>query len=179
MHHETKFEVGMSKRKILFLDIDGVLNTKEWHCRMTKDTPRDEYGYAFDPVAVANLAHIIEETGVVIVISSCWKFHGVAKLRRMWDMRKLPGTILDITPNTVSDEMLLDANLDELELGVCRGNEIKEWLSKHKGEVSDYVIIDDFDDLLPEQGEHAVITNTLIGISKEDAERAIEILNGR
>ena len=75
--------------------------------------------------------------------------------------------------------MLLNTNLDEMELGVCRGNEIKEWLSKHKSEVSNYVIIDDFDDLLPEQEDHAVITNTLIGITESDAEKAIMILNGR
>ena len=133
-------------RKIIFLDIDGVLNTKEWHSRMTKDTPKDEYGYAFDPVAVANLAHIIEETGATIVISSSWKFYGVPKLRQMWKIRKLPGTILDITP-------------------------------KHKGEVSNYVIIDDFDDLLPEQEDHAVLTDSLIGITDFDAKKAIMILN--
>ena len=165
-------------RKVIFLDIDGVLNTKEWHCKMTKDTPHDEFGFAFNPVAVANLAHIIDETGAVIVISSSWKFHGVPKLRKMWEMRNLPGTILDITPNTVSDEILLNANLDEMELGVCRGNEIKEWLLRHKGEVSNYVIIDDFDDLLQEQMGHAVITKTLIGITESDAEKAITILNG-
>lgn len=164
-------------RKIIFLDIDGVLNTRDWHSRMTKDTLKDEFGYAFDPAAVANLARIIEETDAVIVISSSWKFFGVAKLREMWKIRNLPGTILDITPNTVSDKMLLNANLEDMELGVCRGNEIKEWLSKHKGEVSNYVIIDDFDDLLPEQMSHAVITNTLIGISESDAEKAITILN--
>ena len=145
---------------------------------MTKDTPKDEYGYAFDPVTVKNLAHIIDKTGADIVISSSWKFYGVAKLRKMWEIRNLPGTILDITPNTVSDEMLLNANLDEMELGVCRGNEIKEWLSKHKGEVSNYVIIDDFDDLLPEQEEHTVLTDSLIGITEFDAEKAIMILNG-
>ena len=165
-------------KKIIFLDIDGVLNTRDWHSRMTKDTPKDEYGYAFDPGAVSNLARIIDETGAVIVISSSWKFYGVAKLRQMWKIRNLPGSILDITPNTISDEMLMNANLDEIELGVCRGNEIKEWLSKHKAEVSNYVIIDDFDDLLPEQMCHAVITNTLIGISETDAKKAITILNG-
>ena len=165
-------------KKVIFLDIDGVLNTKEWHSRMIKDTPHDEFGFAFDPIAVSNLAHIIEETGAVIVISSSWKFHGVTKLRKMWEIRRLPGTILDITPNTVSDEILLNANLDEMELGVCRGNEIKEWLSQHKGEVSNYMIIDDFDDLLQEQMCHAVITNTLIGITESDAEKAISILNG-
>lgn len=164
-------------RKIIFLDIDGVLNTEDWHSRMTKDTPRDEFGWMFDPVAVANLGYIIEDTGAVIVISSSWKFYGVTKLREMWKIRKLPGTILDITSNTISDEILMNANLDEIEFGVCRGNEIKEWLSKHKSEISNYVIIDDFDDLLPEQMSHAVITNTLIGISESDAEKAITILN--
>ena len=164
-------------KKVIFLDIDGVLNTKEWHSRMTKDTPKDEYGYTFDPVAIANLAHIIDETGAFIVISSSWKFHGVPKLRKMWEIRNLPGTILDITPNTISDEMLLNANLDEMELGVCRGNEIKEWLSKHNSEVSNYVIIDDFDDLLPEQEDHAVLTDSLIGITDFDAKKAIMILN--
>jgi hypothetical protein len=74
--------------------------------------------------------------------------------------------------------MLLNANLDEIELGVCRGNEIKEWLSNHKGEVSNYVIIDDFDDLLPEQEEHTVLTDSLIGITEFDAKKAITILNG-
>ena len=165
--------------KVIFLDIDGVLNTRDWHSRMTKDTPRDEFGFAFDPVAVSNLAHIIEKTDAVIVISSSWKFYGVPKLRQMWKIRNLPGTILDITPNTVSDDMLLNANLEEFQLGVCRGNEIKEWLSRHKGEVSNYVIIDDFDDLLPEQMCHAVITNTLIGITESDAEKSIMILNGK
>ena len=164
-------------RKIIFLDIDGVLNTKEWHSRMTKDTPKDEYGYAFDPVTVKNLAHIIDKTGADIVISSSWKFYGVAKLRKMWEIRNLPGTILDITPNTISEEMLLNANLEEFQLGVCRGNEIKEWLSRHKHEVSNYVIIDDFDDMLPEQEDHAVLTDSLIGITGSDAEKAIMILN--
>ena len=164
--------------KVIFLDIDGVLNTKEFHSKMTKDAPKDEFGYAFDSTAVANLTHIIEETGAVIVISSSWKFYGVTRLREMWKLRNLPGRVLDITPNTISDDILLNANLEEMELGVCRGNEIKEWLSKHQGKVSNYVIIDDFDDLLPEQEDHAVITDTLIGITEWDANKAIMILNG-
>jgi len=165
--------------KVIFLDIDGVINTKEWHSKMTKDTPKDEYGYAFDPVAVVNLTHIIDETGADIVISSSWKFYGVPKLKEMWKMRNLPGHILDITPNTVSDEILLNANLEEFQLGVCRGNEIKEWLSRHKGKVSNYVIIDDFDDMLSEQEDHVVLTDTLIGITEWDAAKAVKILNSR
>lgn len=163
--------------KVIFLDIDGVINTKEWHSKMTKSTPKDEYGYAFDPIAVANLAHIVDETGAEIVISSSWKFYGVSKLREMWQKRNLPGNILDITPNYVSDEMLLNANLEEIQIGVCRGNEIKEWLSRHEDEVINYAIVDDFDDLLPEQEDHVVLTDSLIGITERDAAKAIAILN--
>lgn len=163
--------------KVIFLDIDGVLNTKEWQSKMPVDTPMDEFGYAFNPVAVANLAHIIEQTGAVIVISSSWKFHGIAKLWEMWERRSLPGRIIGITSNVLSDEMLLKIDLEEIELGVCRGNEIKEWLTEHKQEVSNYVIIDDFDDLLAEQEGHIVLTDALIGITEWDAQKAIMILN--
>jgi len=58
-----------------------------------------------------------------------------------------------------------------------RRNEIKEWLSRHKGKVSNYVIIDDFDDMLSEQEDHVVLTDTLIGITEWDAAKAIKILN--
>ena len=40
---------------------------------MDRNTPKDKYGYAFDPNSVANLKKIIDETGADIVISSSWK----------------------------------------------------------------------------------------------------------
>ena len=166
-------------RKILFLDIDGVLNTERQHeyCHSRGISNSDEYGYLFDPIAVRNLAKIVNETGADIVISSSWKFYGLAWVREMWNVRNLPGHILDVTPNTICDEILLKADLDNYEFGVCRGNEIKEWLSGHQREVSNYVIIDDYDDLLTEQEDHAVLTDSRIGITEWDAEKAIMILN--
>lgn len=73
-----------SMRKIIFLDIDGVLNTKYWYNQMSRSTPKDKYGYAFDPNAVANLKRIIDETGADIVISSSWKSLGLTELENMW-----------------------------------------------------------------------------------------------
>ena len=54
--------------KILFLDIDGVLNTERQHdrCVNEKISPVDGFGYAFDPIAVANLKSIVEKTGANI-----------------------------------------------------------------------------------------------------------------
>jgi len=39
-------------------------------------------------------------------------------------------------------------------------------LSRHEGKVSNYVIIDDFDNMLPEQEDHVVLPDTLIGITE-------------
>lgn len=164
-------------KKILFLDIDGVLNTKWWYTQMDRNTPRDKYGYAFDPNAVANLKRIIDETGADIVISSSWKSFGLTELIDMWQERNLPGLIIGITPNSVSDEMLLNADIDSIELFQIRGEEIKQWLTKYGKQVSNYAIIDDMDNMLSEQQFRFVHTNPEVGITEEDAQKTIEILN--
>jgi hydroxymethylpyrimidine pyrophosphatase-like HAD family hydrolase len=147
--------------KVLFLDIDGVLNTdrQQWHCQMNCITPIDEFGYEFDHKAVDNLATILEETGAEIVISSSWKFLGLQTLQKMWEDRKLPGTILDITPD-----------------GKSKGWEIDEWLMECESQVNRYAIIDDENDILPKQLNHFVQTNSQFGITCKDAERVITIL---
>ena len=166
-------------RKVIFLDIDGVLNTKYWYSQMDRNAPKDQYGYAFDPTSVANLAQIIEKTGAEIVISSSWKELGLSELRNMWKERKLPGNIIDVTPDYMTDEMLLNADLNDTDIDhlYIRGCEIKGWLELHGADVSHYVIIDDMDDVIPEQQSHLVQTDPNIGISDWDAIMAIMILN--
>jgi hypothetical protein len=163
-------------RKVIFLDIDGVLNTKWWYTQMNRNTPKDKYGYAFDPNAVSNLKKILDQTGADIVISSSWKSFGYSELEEMWEERGLPGKLIGITPNSVSDEMLLNADLDNMELFSIRGMEIKEWLSKNGKRISHYAIIDDMDNMLPEQQSHFVKTDPEIGITKENANQVIAIL---
>ena len=165
------------KGKVLFLDIDGVLNTKYWYTQMDKATPKDKYGYAFDPNAVANLKKILDETGADIVISSSWKCMGLSQLEEMWEERNLPGKIVGITPNSVSDELLLNADIDNIELFHIRGTEIREWLRKNSKRVSHYVILDDMDNMLPEQQDHFVWIDPDIGITDGNAVQAIMTLN--
>lgn len=163
--------------KVIFLDIDGVLNTKYWYTQMDRNTPKDKYGYVFDPNTVANLKRIVEESGADIVISSSWKCMGLSQIEEMWRDRSLPGKIIGITPNSVSDEMLLNADIDSIELFHIRGEEIKQWLTKYGKQVSNYAIIDDMDNMLSEQQSRFVHTNPEVGITEEDAQKTIEILN--
>ena len=155
-------------RKVLFLDIDGVLNPKWW----VRKAFVDSYGYAFDTECIANLKRIIDETGADIVISSSWKCMGVLKLQRMWKDRGLPGRIVDVTPDLMSDELLMNEELGNMDQLCKRGCEIKGWLMQHKDEEVQYVIIDDMDDILPEQQAYFIQTYPEIGISDIDVMKA-------
>ena len=163
--------------KIIFLDIDGVLNTKYWYSQMDRNTPKDQYGYMFDPISIGNLAKIVRETGADIVISSSWKSLGLSTLLDMWSDRNLPGRVIDITPNSVSDEILLHTNLDEFEMTHIRGCEIKEWLETKGREVTHYAIIDDMDNFLPEQQSHFVWIDPNVGITEGNTVQVKMILN--
>lgn len=164
--------------KFLFLDIDGVLNTERQHdhCVEAGAAYVDNFGYAFDPVAVANLKKIVDETGADIVISSSWKFWGLSTMQKLWARRDLPGQVIDITPNTVSDKLLLSVDLNFMELPAGKGSEIKEWLSDNGNQVTRYAILDDVPDMLPEQQSHFVQTDPRVGITEDDADKVISIL---
>ena len=160
-------------RKILILDIDGVLNPKWWN----RKKPVDRYGCGFEPRAIANLCKIVSETNAEIVISSSWKCMGLKELQNMWIDRNLPGKVIDITPDYLSDELLLNSEFDNIDALYNRGSEIKGWLMLHGDDVSHYAIIDDMDDILPEQQNHFVQADPDVGITKFDADCIIRLLN--
>jgi hypothetical protein len=174
--------------KVIFLDIDGVLNvevyiTAFWDiCKrmeltrpdaalLRKEVMRDEYGNLFCPLACSKLAWIINETDAKIVISSTWRSSGLSIMQEMWKHRGLAGEVIDVTPNAFRLPSLSFA--ERLE----RGTEIKTWLDSHP-EVESYVIFDDDNDMLSEQLPYFIQTDEQYGITTKDAEKAIMILNG-
>jgi len=160
-------------RKIIFLDIDGVLSPRWWD----SDKQSDNYGCLFDAKAVANFAKIIEKTDAEIVVSSSWKLMGFQALQDMWKGRKLPGKIIDITPDYMSDELLMKEDSTNVDYLFERGSEIQGWLLLHGDDVSRYVIIDDMDDILPEQQSHFVQTDPEVGITNDDVKKVVHLLN--
>ena len=159
--------------KILFLDIDGVLNPRWWE----RKKPADRFGCAFAPKTISCLAKIVKETKAEIVISSSWKDMGLVELQNMWRDRNLPGKIVDITPDYMSDELLLKEDSADMDYLYERGSEIQGWLLLHGDDVSRYVIIDDMDDILPEQKSHFVQTDPEVGITDEDVDKTVRLLN--
>lgn len=185
---EEEMSLEAREHPLIFLDFDGVLNTENHFAKMTVEgvPTRDYYGPKFDPKAVANLLKIIEATDAWIIVSSSWRYMGLKELQRMWTDRHLPGWIAGITPLHTDDEKLLETDLRQLDevtpemFSSSRGNEIKAYFNEMPGNSSDaqrYVILDDLNEVLPEQESHFIRINPIVGITEEDVERAIEIIN--
>ena len=125
------------------------------------------------------LKRIIDATGADIVVESSWKFLGLDAMKVLWEIRSLPGKIIDITPSSVSDEHLLNIDLENIDTSIlnCKGMEISSWLSEHEKQDVCYVIIDDEYVILGSQLPHFILTNPYEGITEEQANKAISILN--
>lgn len=160
--------------KVIFLDVDGVLN----HCDTRGGTPTDAepLPIPIEPACMTRLNRLIAETSAKIVISSSWRLHarwqvlGPALVRR-----GLVGDVIGETPDLVNDPIWLNAWLtrtgapfdyERLE----RGWEIGEWLAAHP-EVTGFVILDDCSDM-DELKPWLVLTHPNDGLDDPDVERA-------
>lgn len=166
--------------KFVFLDFDGMLNTARYHRMLCHSgrTTTDEFGALFDPKAVANLQTILERSEAKLVITSSWRMEGLDGIRDLWRSRILPGQIVDITPfylYGVFRQSLDDEPFAGIALG-CRGMEIAEWLARNGEPRTPYVILDDEDDMLLSQADRFIRIDAEVGITADDARRAIELL---
>lgn len=161
--------------KVLFLDIDGVLNSQDneysrlYLWRMEIERSRDKYGDLFDERCVRWLRLIVEKTDCKIVISSSWRRSGLETMQDLWHHRKLPGQVIDITPLTMSEYLVnlyADTEAD-------RGYEIQEWINLNNPD--SYCIVDDMKGMLKHQ--NFVQTDSLIGLDLETSKQIIRILN--
>ena len=165
--------------KVIFLDIDGVLNSEEHFIENHIDTiiyfkayKNNEYIHDLEDIVKPNLfdinfeklqllKKIIRETDSKIVVSSAWR------LMRKWPLiedylisKGLP--IIGTTPYILGK----------------RGEEIRTYLKEHK-EIDNFIILDDerFRDF-NEQLNYLIKTDFCNGgLTEEHADEAINLLN--
>lgn len=137
--------------KVIFLDIDGVLNSTRSAVAF-KGYPFPGHNEdKFDYIAVELIRRICSKN-VKIVLSSTWKMDKNYK-----KILNLP--IIDKTP-------VLDT---------IRGEEIALWI-KNNGEPEKWVILDDDSDMLESQMNNFVKTDHRNGLLFEDYEKICSIL---
>ena len=164
--------------KILFLDIDGVLNGHEWDDEAKSCNIRRE--------CVKHLNRVVKETGCRIVLSSAWRYMihgGQMTLKGFGYLLRTHGLVTEIGAMNIligltrkDDESVdpMDLKRDE------RGQQCREWLSLALGMVgyspSVFAAVDDDDQGFAEHGIPAVITDGKLGMTEADADRLITIL---
>lgn len=161
--------------KVIFLDIDGVLNSEEGYKEhINKNGFNGALVYAeVEDRPLKLLKEIINKTSAKIVVSSSWRIgcersgresiFGKALYEKLEKRLKDYGMeIYDITPS--------------LGAGTQRGDEIREWLSKN--EIENFVILDDDCDMCEYTGtENFIQTTYRHGLTEELKDKAIEVLN--
>ena len=165
-------------RRVVFLDIDGVLNSNFWnenHQREISD------GTFIDESKVKLLCKLIKDTDAQIILHSGWKYwfdSDLKPLRR--EAQNLRGllekeglTIADVTPDHAADEVKKSKKFSLVKAG-----EILAWLGQHK-DVDSWVVLDDLDLHSVEIEMHQVKTDRRIGLTIEDVEKAKRMLQDR
>lgn len=145
--------------KIIFLDIDGVLNCN-------KTTRRTMSGYTFiGNRQLKNLKRIINATQAKIVLSSDWRYDR--------DDPRYNGDYLELKAELMRYGIQFYGFTPEIP-SAHRGAEIAQWLAAHP-EVSNFVILDDRTDIEPNK-DHWVQTTMSHGLGIAEANEAIKIL---
>ena len=149
--------------KIIFLDIDGVLNHADF---LYDRADRAEAGEdihpdgAIDPECVEHLNAIIDTTGAKVVVSSTWRLlRTCKKLQWCLDEKGFTGEVID---KTTSEDM------------ETRGMQIDAWAREN--DVDAFVILDDDLDVYPHADRHVQTDFMHGGLQDEHADKAIEML---
>ena len=136
--------------KVIFLDIDGVLN-----CEKTPN-PR-KFPYIVDAELLGRLRQLLERTGASVVLSSTWRYDPAG----IFSATHYGIPFIDVTPDLPKEP---------------RCKEILRWLRQNP-EVSRYVVIDDEDDDL--DGLPLFQPSSRIGLTDEIVAGAADYLCGR
>lgn len=154
--------------KVIFLDFDGVITTYKSQWRLDKDK-------------MLLIKRICDETDAKIVISSSWRCVNLEDtIKYITDTSYffVPTPFIPIERVVGVTSMIYYFKCGERDVhfGIPRGCEIQRYLIEHT-DIDKYVILDDDSDMLLEQAPYFIQTDSVEGITEEDAEKAIKILN--
>lgn len=149
--------------KIIFLDIDGVLNNfvDSWPNQFGEGA---QSTYVVDPRCILAFYHLLAEVPEAkVVMSSTWASYP----RQMAYLHLvMPGLKERLHPDWITPR----------KLSSTRGQEIGMWLGDHP-EVTHWVVLEDGRDAWLDLHKLNVIqTNTVTGLTTENAIKAVEIL---
>src|ERR1035438_5521397 len=110
-------------KPVIFLDIDGVLNSKQWYAHdaashegiSSFSSERELWERSIDPNCVQRLNRILQQTGAVVIVSSSWrKKHALSEIVSILESQGFRGEVAGATSGNGT---------------ISRTEEITEWLA--------------------------------------------------
>ncbi len=158
--------------KIVFLDIDGVLNNEDSDIIYLGGDSKLHGGF-YAPELVDKFNLIVKETGAKIVLSSTWRLGlSLEDIEILLKEMGVQGEVIGKTNAFWGGH-------------IFRGNEIYEWIYNNQDLIGEayndfkgYVILDDESDMLYWQRNNFVQTHGLKGLTDSNVMEAIAILKG-
>ena len=139
--------------KVIFLDIDGVLNNDHTTARFQ--------GYlGIDPILAARFRRILRITGAQVVLSSTWRLYRDHRE----EVKRIVCDYIGVTDNE------RDGFRNNF-----RGDEVKRYVLAHP-EITKYCCLDDNNDFYPDQ--NLFQTSFSEGLTEEIADEVIQFLDG-
>ena len=151
--------------KVLFLDVDGVLNRE--NTGGIKSLNRKNLKY---------LEEIVQETNCHIVLSSSWRLSPEFYNHLVKTLKYRNLSIFSTTPNFVH-LLFVEENMWEKGQSFLRGYEVQNWLTNRTEIIDSYAIVDDNDEFLNFQKPYYVKTDSNLGLTNENKNKLISILN--
>lgn len=161
--------------KVLFLDIDGVLNSDFWNDRHQTEISD---GTLIDEEKIKLLALLVKETDAEIILHSGWRFWFDAERKPLCtEANKLVGQlekenlyISGVTPDLTTEEIRKTRKFS-----LVKADEILLWINLHD-DVTEWVVLDDLDLHNDQIRQHQVKTDPTIGLTLENVRQAVKIL---
>lgn len=144
--------------KIIFLDIDGVLNN---HSRYGNGS------CGINGIMMARLNVLLEDPNVRIVLSGAWRYMIIG------GAMTIKGFNLMMMTHGLSAQVIIDLTIADEMIIKDRADQIKCWLAAHNNYgITHYVVLDDLDLKV----DNFVKVDGNVGLSPANINRALELL---
>lgn len=162
-------------KRVVFLDIDGVLNSQAWNAAHQSDIAQ---GILIDRAAVGLLAQLVHETNAQIILHSGWRMWFGAQLQPLRKEAEILVRLLweaDVSISGITPDLTTDEIRKNKQFSLVKADEILAWRKQHKHSGS-WVVLDDLELNNEQIRQHQVRTDPAVGLLMKDMERAKQLL---
>ncbi|SFN97186.1 Broad specificity phosphatase PhoE [Pseudobutyrivibrio sp. UC1225] len=178
---EVHFKTGHAEivslnRNVIFLDVDGVLNSKFWDNEHQREISEGKY---VDVDSVKLFSKLVKKTNAKVILHSGWRFWfddemkpNRAEAKFFADVMEKEGVFISgVTPDLTTEEIR-----KAKKFSLVKAGEILQWLKDNP--TDNWLVIDDLDLQNSEIASHQVKTDAEVGLTENDVEKALNLLLG-